>query len=230
VPSLDALEFVSLDSYRKLFDLPGFRSAVVNSILSSAGAATLVMVLASIVGWLVTKRSFRGRTFIDYMAFIPIALPGVVLGVAYILIFSRTPLYGTVIILVLAYSTKYLPYGMRAGTNNIAQIHKELEEAAWASGAGWWQTFRRIVLPLLTPGFVAGWIFVFVLSVREFSSSLLLAGTDNRVIAVLIYDLLTTGQTTVLAALGVVLVITVTLIVSGVYLASRRFGVKVEAP
>jgi iron(III) transport system permease protein len=231
-PSLEALGNASLENYRELFALPGFWSALRNSVLSAAAAATIVMVLASVVGWVVTKRQFRGRSAIDFMTFLPVALPGVVLGVAYILIFAGSPLpiYGTLVILILAYSTKYLPYGMRTSTNNIGQIHKELEEAAWASGAGWGTTFRRVVLPLLRPGFVAGWIFAFVLSVREFSSSLLLAGRDNRVVAVLIFDLLETGQTTTLAALGVVLVVAITVIVAAVHLVSRRFGVKFEGP
>ena len=97
------------------------------------------------------------------------------------------PIYGTLWVLLIAYVTRYIPYGMRSASGAILQIHSELEEAAGASGASWWQTFWRVTLPLLRPGFVAGWIYICIVSFREFSTSVLLATGDSRVLSILLF-------------------------------------------
>src|SRR4026208_1098274 len=98
----------------------------------------------------------------------PLAIPGVIVGagilVAYLML--PIPIYNTIWILLVAYVTLYLPYGMRFASSGITQIHRELEEAASMSGAGLGQTFRKIMLPLLAPVLLAGWIYLFVLAVR----------------------------------------------------------------
>ena len=78
-------------------------------------------------------------------------------------------IYGTIWILLIAYCTRYMPYGMRYAVTSMQQISNELEESAAVSGATWWQVFRRVLLPLLMPGLLAGWIYIFVVSFRELS-------------------------------------------------------------
>ena len=106
-----------------------------------------------------------------------IAIPSVVVGgsilFAYLII--PIPVYNTIWILLIAYVTMYLPYGMRFASGGIAQIHRELEEAAQTSGAGTWQVLRRVLAPLLAPVLIAGWLYVFVLAVRELAASIFLA-------------------------------------------------------
>jgi iron(III) transport system permease protein len=108
---------------------------------------------------------------LDFLAFMPIAIPGLVLGIAILWLYLTLPIpiYGTLWILLIAYVIKYLPYGMRACSNSMNQIQKELEEASEISGASWLYTFTRVLLPLLLPGFVAGWIYVITHSFRELS-------------------------------------------------------------
>jgi iron(III) transport system permease protein len=139
------------------------------------------------------------------------------------------PIYGTLWILFIAYFTRYMPYGMRYATTSMYQISGELEESAKVSGASWWQSFRRIMLPLLVPGLVAGWIYIVTVSVRELSSSILLYSPGNEVLSILIFEQWTNGQTNELAALGVIMVLSLVVLV---FVASRlgaRIGVK-EAP
>jgi ABC-type spermidine/putrescine transport system permease subunit I len=106
------------------------------------------------------------------------------MGMALILLYVAFPLpiYGTIWLLLIAYVTRYMPYGMRSASGAIVQIHSELEEAASASGASWWETFKRVTLPLLRPGIAAGWIYICIVSFREFSTSVLLATGESRVL------------------------------------------------
>jgi iron(III) transport system permease protein len=138
----------------------------------------------------------------------PVAIPGVVLGVALIVLYIRSPLpvYGTIWILLIAFATKNLPYGMRATTNSMLQVKDELQEAAAMSGATWLQTFRKVTLPLIMPGFVAGWIYVAIMSIREFGTAVILSSSQNPVLSVLAFQLNDGGLLPEAAALGVCMV------------------------
>ena len=121
----------------------------------------------------------------------PLVIPGLVLGVAMLDVYLRIswlPVYGTLWILFIAYLTRYLPYGMRFASSSMFQIGRELEESALMSGAGWLQLFRRIVLPLIVPGLVAGWIYIFVVSFRELGSSVLLYSPGREVLSIAIWE------------------------------------------
>src|SRR5574341_538482 len=147
-PSWDALQKLSLENYRYLNGFRPFWDAMKNSIIFSTLTATVAMVLTSLVAWIVYKSKLRGAWILDFLAFVPITIPGIVMGMALILLYVAFPLpiYGTLWVLLIAYTTKCLPYGMRSASGSIIQVHSELEEAAGASGASWWQTFWRITL------------------------------------------------------------------------------------
>jgi iron(III) transport system permease protein len=136
------------------------------------------------------------------------------------------PIYGTIWVLLIAYTTKYIPYGMRATSGSIMQIHRELEEASGMSGGSWWQTFWRVTLPLLRPGLLAGWIYVLIVSFREFSTSILLATGQSQVLSILIFTMFEQGQVTVVAACGVLMVLLLVTIVSVAYKLSGRVGIR----
>ena len=139
---------------------------------------------------------------------------------------SPIPIYGTLLILLIAYCTRYMPYGMRYAATSMQQISSELEESAQVSGASWWQTFRRVLLPLLSPGLIAGWIYILVVSFRELSSSILLYSPGNEVLSILIWEQFENGQFTVLAALGVVMVLTLVVLVTVAYKLGAKVGLK----
>ena len=227
-PSLDALSKLSLDNYRYLSSFRPFWEAMKNSILLATLTATVAMILTSLVAWIVYKSRLRGAWLLDFLAFVPITIPGIVMGMSLILLYVAFPLpiYGTIWLLLIAYVTRFIPYGMRSASGSILQIHSELEEAAAASGASWWETFRRVTLPLLRPGFAAGWIYICIVSFREFSTSVLLATGESRVLSILLFTMFEQGQVTVVAAIGVLMIATLLAIVALFYKVSGRVGIQ----
>jgi len=227
-PSLDALSKLSLDNYRYLSGFRPFWEAMKNSILLATLTATVAMILTSLVAWIVYKSRLRGAWLLDFLAFVPITIPGIVMGMSLILLYVAFPLpiYGTIWLLLIAYVTRFIPYGMRSASGSILQIHSELEEAAAASGASWWETFRRVTLPLLRPGFAAGWIYICIVSFREFSTSVLLATGESRVLSILLFTMFEQGQVTVVAAIGVLMIATLLAIVALFYKVSGRVGIQ----
>ncbi len=228
VPTWAALSNVSLDAYRKVIAYPGVDTAVQNSAMLSVTAATLIMLATSVVCWIVVKTKIRGRWLLDALVSLPLVFPGIVLGLSIMICYLMIggPIYGSIWILLIAYLTRFLPYGMRYNMTSMLQIHKELEESAAMSGASWWITFRRILLPLLKPGLLAGWIYIVIVSVRELSSSILLYSPGNEVIAIIIWELWQNGQTVELAAFGVMLIAVLFVFVMIAQTLGRRFGVR----
>ena len=227
-PSWDALQKLSLDNYRYLGGFRPFWEAMKNSVILATLTATVAMVLTSLVAWIVYKSRLPGSWILDFLAFVPITIPGIVMGMALILLYVAfpIPIYGTIWVLLIAYVTRFIPYGMRSASGSIMQIHSELEEAAAASGASWWETFRRVTLPLLRPGFAAGWIYICIVSFREFSTSVLLATGESRVLSILLFTMFEQGQVTVVAAIGILMILTLLAIVGVFYKISGRVGLQ----
>ena len=227
-PSMEALSRITLDGYRYILGSDTIRAAALNSLWMSITTATVVMLLASVVCWIVVKTKIPGRWMLDNLASLPMEFPGLVLGVS-IMIFYLTfdiGIYGTFWIILLAYITRFLPYGLRYSTTSMLQIHKDLEESGGMSGASWLTVFRRIVLPLLKPGLVAGWIYVMIVSIRELSTSILLYSPGNEVISIVIWELWENGQYVELSALSVIFIFMLLVLVGLAQMAGKRFGVK----
>ncbi len=221
-PSVRALSMLTLNNYAFVLYLPKTARAVTNSIALSVGSATIIVLLTSVIAWITVRTRLPGRWLLDHLASLPLIFPGVVMGVALIWVYLTLPIhiYGTVWILLIAYVTRYLPYGMRTSSAALLQIHRELEEAAETSGASWWRTFITIVLPLLQPALLAGWLYVVIVSIRELSSSIFLWGPGSEVLSVYIFDLWNTGHAQELSALGMMLVAALFLLAT----ASRRLS------
>lgn len=228
VPSFDALSSATLDNYRYVFTHPQVVRALRNSLVLAIGSGTTVMMITAIASWLVVKTSWRGRWLVDGLASMPMVLPGLVVGVSLLFVYLRAPIpiYGTLWILFIAYLTRYMPYGMRYASTSMYQISDELEESARMSGASWWQTFRRINMPLIVPGLVAGWSYILIVSVRELSSSILLYSPGNEVLSVVIWEQWENGQFTELAALGVLMIGLLILLATGAARFGARFGIR----
>lgn len=166
--SLRMVPFLNVDNYRAVFDHPHYLDLAVNTILVSASAATMVVVLTAVSGWIAARRG-PGAWLIDQLSTIPLIFPGIVMGVAMMQIYLRLPLpiYGTLWAIVIAYLIRYMPYGMRYAYSGVLQIHRELEEAASVSGAPLLSTLRRVVAPLLSPALISAWIFIFLICSKE---------------------------------------------------------------
>lgn len=206
-PSAEAFSQLSLGNYLNMISFPHAREAFTNTAIASLTTATIVMLLTSVIAWIVVKTRMPGRRLLDGLAFIPIAIPGITLGVSLLWVYLvlPIPIYGTLWLIVISYITRNMPFGIRSTTASIIQIHKELEEASQTSGASWLQTFTRITLPLLKPGFIAGWIFIALWSMSELASSLLLYSPGSEVLSILIWDMWEAGAYEEVAALGMVM-------------------------
>jgi len=225
VPSKELMQKMTFANYQYIINYPLAWTAFKNSFYLSVGSATLVMLLTSVIAWITVKTKLPGRGFLDTMTFIPIAMPGIVLGVSLIWVYLTLPIpiYGTIWVLLLAYMTKYIPYGIRAASASMIQINKELEEASFTAGGTWFLTFRKIILPLLMPGFTAGWIYISIIALRELSTSILLYSYNSTVLSIMAFDLWEGGQYTYVCALGVLMVL---LLVTMAAIA-RKLGAKI---
>ncbi|MEA2809741.1 MAG: iron(III) transport system permease protein, partial [Rhodospirillaceae bacterium] len=224
---LAALQNLTLDPYRFIFSRSTLGNAVWNTVLLALSSATVIMLLTSVICWVTVKTRLPGRWLLDNLASLPLVFPGLVLGLAIMIcyLYLDIGVYGTLWIMLIAYVTRFLPYGMRYNSASMLQIHKELEESAAMSGASWGLTFRRVVLPLLKPGLLAGWIYVMIVSIRELSSSILLYSPGTEVVSIMIWELWQNGQYVELSALGVMLIVALFFLVMLAQLASRRFGI-----
>ncbi len=229
-PSIDKLPLLSLDNYRFVLNMHRTRTAFSNSLISSVGSAAVVMLLTAIIAWVTVKSRSKGKAAVDAITFLPITIPGIVLGVSLIWVYLvlPIPIYGTIWILLLSYITRYMPYGIRINSASMVQIHNELEEAASISGSSSLQTFWRITIPLLKPGLIGGFIYIVIVSFRELSSSILLYSSKSIVVSILIFDMWDGGQFGEVAALSVMMILFLVILVSVATRAGALFGVRVE--
>jgi iron(III) transport system permease protein len=217
-PFFSSTAQATLDNYDFILRYPIFLAAVKTSVLLAAMAATIVAGLTFVMAWIAQRSLPRYGFILDALAFAPIAIPGVIVGagilVAYLML--PIPIYNTIWILLVAYVTLYLPYGMRFASSGITQIHRELEEMASVSGASLGQTFGRVMLPLLAPVLLAGWIYVFVLAVRELGASIFLVGPGTHVLGTISLTMWEEGGSYgAVAALGVIQIVPLIVIVAG---------------
>ena len=129
------------------------------------------------------------------------------------------PIYGTLLIILLAYSARYVPLAVRSANAAFRQVDPSLEETARVTGAGWLRTFGSITLPLARPGLFAGWLLVFVPAIQELSASILLFSSGSMTLAVAVYNLYETGYLGPVAALAIV-----TMVIIGAAIWLRRLG------
>jgi len=227
-PSLQIFAGLTLSNYLKVFQNPLALDALKNSLFIGLISATACILLAAVVAWLVIRTTIRWRNLLDHMASFTLVFPGVVLGVALLVTYLTLPipLYGTIWVLVIAFITAYIPYGMRFCYPGLLQINKELEESAQMSGATWSKVFRKIIVPLMMPSLFAGFIYIFLHSVRGLSLPILLSRPGTEVISVLIFDMWENGQTTEIGAYGIALTVILVAIAMGFRKLSIRYGLQ----
>jgi iron(III) transport system permease protein len=162
--------------------------------------------LAVAIGYTIHRTQAPGRKAVDVISTLPVAIPGLVVGVAYLWAWIGIPggLYGTIWILALAFIARFMPDTVKALSTSLLQIHRELEEAAWVCGKGLFGTIRTIVLPLARPGVIAAMTLLFILAIRELGSSLFLYTSKTMVMAVLLLDYYEGGNIGVTAAFSLI--------------------------
>jgi iron(III) transport system permease protein len=227
-PSLEGVARFTLKNYVTALHFPKITDSIKNSILLGLGSASAVMVLTLFASWLLVRTKMRARWLLDLLTTLPLLFPGIVMGLAILRFYLIVPIpvYGTLWILLIAFVTRYIPYGIRYTHSGLLQLHKELEEAAFTAGASWSNCMRRIIVPLITPSFLGGWIFIFLLSAKELSMSVLLVSPQTPVVSVAIFELWENAQVGELAAFGVIWSVILISVAVVYYLFARRFGVQ----
>ncbi len=221
-------EVLTLDNFVALAAYPNLIRGIVNTLLiGTLGGGLAVLAYAS-VGLATHRWQSRWTALVDYLAMVPRALPGLVVGLAFLWLFlfvkPISPLRGTLFSVWLAYTVVWLPYGLRLISTALIQVGAELEDAARIAGAGRGRSLRDVTLPLLRHGLLGSWLLIFMMFVREYSTGVYLLGPGTEVIGSLIVSLWGSGALDLIAALSVVEVV-----ILGVALAAAlRLGVRTD--
>ena len=170
------------------------------SLFVSVVGATLCVVLTAVIAYLVQRGRSKMLHLLGYIATFPIGVPGIVLGLGLMWGYITWPIWGTTWLLIVAYITLFMPYGVRAVGANVTQIHAELEESSRVHRAGWLRTLRLIVLPLLRSGITSSWLLLFIIFIREISTAVLLTSVDTQLFPVFIFQEWTGGDFGVMCA------------------------------
>ena len=225
-PSREALQGMTLKNYRLLAEYGEVGSALVNTLVMVVATASATTLLSFFVSLVVVRSKFWGRKLLDQLAFIPHAIPGIVMGIAFFWVFLKLdflPIYGTIWAITIGFTVNFLSYGTRSMNASLLQIHKELEEAAYVSGARPWRTMWRVFFPLMLPTFAGLWIWVVLHAVRIAGMPLILyEGPKNQVLAILIWNMWDEGYVGAVAAIGTLLMVTLLLLTLAVRFAGFR--------
>jgi iron(III) transport system permease protein len=188
--SLFDMRQYSMVHFDSIFDNPLTLRSIYNAIEVGITTALVGGVLAFAIGYTIHRTQVAGRRSIDLLSTLPVAIPGLVIGVAYLWAWIGLPggLYGTIWILALAFIARFMPDTVKVLSTSFLQIHRELEEAAWICGKGMLGSIRTIILPLARPGVIAAMTLLFVLAIRELGSSLFLYTSNTMVMSVLLLD------------------------------------------
>src|SRR5882757_4662747 len=221
--SLFDMRQYSLMHFNSIFENPLTLRSIYNAVEVGITTALVGGVLAFAIGYTIHRTQVPGRRSIDLLSTLPVAIPGLVIGVAYLWAWIGLPggLYGTIWILALAFIARFMPDTVKALSTSFLQIHRELEEAAWVCGKGMLGTIRTIVLPLARPGTIAAMTLLFILAIRELGSSLFLYTSETTVMAVLLLDYYEGGNLGKTAAFTLVQTVLLGVLIGGANWLSR---------
>jgi iron(III) transport system permease protein len=223
VPSAKAFAMMGLKHWRDVLGDPISLLSLKNSLFLAVVGATLGVMLSIFVAYVIVKVKTRAAGILESLSYLSFSFPGIVIGVGFMWFFVQTPLYATIWALLLGYIATYLPYGIRPLSSAFIQIHSHLEESSLVCGAGPLATMRRIIVPLLIPGIVSGWILMASMFVRELTLSVVLSRPGTEVLAVQILRFSEDGMWGKLSALGLVMILISTTLVVMATLIGNRF-------
>jgi iron(III) transport system permease protein len=229
-PSLAAFKTMNWKNYELLWTTPLMATVLKNTILMVVITSTATVVLSFIVAMVVVRTKFAGRRVLDQLAFLPHAIPGIVMGLAFLWVFLEATTFGIDIhggiwAISIAFTVGFMSYGTRSMNAALLQLHQDLEDAAKVSGANHWRTMLRIVYPLMIPTFVGVWIWVMLHAIRQAGKPLILyEGDENQVLAIIIWNMWDEGHITQVGAAGAVLILFLLLMTILVRMLSRRRG------
>jgi len=199
----------SVQHYAYLFEsYPATTRSLLNGFIYSAIGATVALVLAALSAYFIARYRTMLTWLMRTILMFPLVLPGIVIGTGLLLAYIRPPivLYGTMWILVVSYITRFLPFAERASSAALQQIDRSLEEASVVCGASWLTTSWMVIIPLIRPALIGGWLLLFVSMLRELGTSVLLYSFGQEVPAVVLFDLLDSGNMGAMSAYANILI------------------------
>ena len=214
-------ENFTLDNFRNIATSKATMDSIQNSLALSISAGVICMFLGVMVAYVVIKIKPKGKEILEMLSVLPYSIPGTVLAIGVILAWSGAlwgiSLYNTIWIILVAYMARYLSFSMKSASASLQQVHPSLEEAARACGASHTESLKDVTLPLIRPAMVAGFFLIFLPSMRELTTSILLYGPYTRTLGVQIFALRDSGQipqASALAAIAILIIIVCNFIVT----------------
>jgi len=200
------LENMTLNNFKYvLFNSKMARDSIKNSFFLSISSAVITMFAGTMIAYVIVKLQPKGKGVLEVLGILPYSIPGIVLAVGVILTWSGTfgvNLYNTIWIILIAYVARYMAFSLKSASASLEQVHDSLEEASRTCGASHFESLVDITLPLIRPGMVAGFFLIFLPSMRELTTSLLLYGPFTRTMGVAIYSIHEEGNTVQACALA----------------------------
>jgi iron(III) transport system permease protein len=231
-PSLRSLRLITFGNFRAALEYGPAVKALINSLWLGFAAGAVAAVLGALIAWCTVRlrRPAWALAALDQLATMPIAMPGMIVGVSLLWFYLMVPLpiYGTGWVLLIAYVTLHLPYAVRICASGLAQLHRELEEAGRVAGASWLAVLRRIIGHLMAPSLLAALLYVSLRSFREYAASIFLTAPGTQVFSVLVLDMWDTGSFNRLSAY-VTMVIAILAVIVGLFSwMARRVGAQMR--
>jgi iron(III) transport system permease protein len=199
----------------------GVRTSTTLAVLT----AVITVLLGTLIAYVLVRSRYFFRRPLEYVSMLPAAVPGTAFAVGVLVAFIRPPvmIYGTTLILLVAYVAHFIPFGVRTSATSLHQCSPELEESSRVSGATWLTTMRRVTVPLIAPGLVTGWIVLFVITIRELPLSVILYTPGHETVSVVMYGMWEEGNEGAAAALAVVVTIIALVVVTLARVLVGRF-------
>jgi len=210
-----------------LFVLKVSVKPIKDTLIISLLVALFCSFFSVLVAYLIVRKKFHGKTFVEYVSLFGMAVPGVVFGLGYVLSFNAKPivLTNTMAILVIILVMTRLPVGVRSSISSLRQIDPSIEEAAQDVGAGTTKVFSSITIPLIKPAFFSSWVFSFIKSMTAVSAVVFVISAKYNLLTVRVMQFVEKAQYGNACALSTVLIIIVLLVVGMMRLVMSKLGV-----
>ena len=188
----------TIENWQRVLADPSLIKSLWNTLIVGLGTAVTGAAFYALIAYVVVRRQFKGKAILDFISWLPWAIPGILMGLALLWTVFETriflPLYGSVYLLIIALFIKSMPFGVQIAKSVLVQLGPELEEAARISGGSWLQCYRRVLIPLLTPTFIVVGLLGFISAARDISTIVLLGSSQSRTMALLALDYAFGGQ------------------------------------
>lgn len=210
----DLWQQVSLQSFRDVLGTPALLRSIGNTILLSVGGGGIAVAVYLLIALACHRNRGRSAVVLDYLVLLPRALPGIIVGLAFLWLFLfvpfLAPIRGTLLCILLAYMVVGLSYGLRIIQSTLLQVSPELEEAARVAGASIGRAWMDVVVPIIRPGLVGAFLLIMIVFIREYSTGLYLMGSGTEIVGPLIITLTQSGNLNpgaVLALLNILMIV-----------------------